>query len=234
GYGLICRLFLSAMLLAAAALVLAGQINYPSLPLTRRPISWHAFFEKRVLPVAVVTYFSTLVYGGIVSFIVLYSEEIGVKNGGLFFLAYAAAVSLVRPQSGKLFDRRGPGPVLTAGFLCTMTGFILLAASHGLTGFLAAAAVIGAGNGMVWPTIQTMVINMVAPQRRGVANSTYFSALDLGIGTGSIFLGWLANLTSISTMYFVSGLILIVPLVYFFLYVLKDYNEKMVRGEAND
>lgn len=234
GGGQYGRLFLSAMLLAAAAFLLAGRINYPRLPLTRRPVSWHAFFENRVIPIAVITYFTTLVYGGVVSFIILYSEEIGIKNGGVFFLAYAAAMSLVRPWAGRLLDRRGPGPVITAGFLSTITGFLLLSASRGMPGFVAAAVVIGAGNGMVWPTIQTMVINMVEPQRRGVANSTYFSALDLGIGTGSILLGWLANLTSIGTVYFVSGLLLIIPLVYFFVHVLKDYNEKLVRSEAHD
>ena len=99
---------------------------------------------------------------------------------------------------------------------------------------MVASLVIGVGNGMVWPSIQTMVMNMVEPQRRGVANSTYYSMVDLGIGTGSILLGGLANRTSIGTVYFVSGLILFVPLVYFFLYVLKDYNEKMARGEAHD
>lgn len=228
------RLFFTAMGLVVLAFIIANFIRYPQLPLTRRSISWDAFIEKKVLPVSTVMFFSALVYGGIVSFITLFSKEIGIKNGGTFFLAYAAALSLVRPTSGKLLDRRGPAPVITVGFLCTAAGFILLSLSRELTGFLAAAVIIGAGNGMVWPSIQTMVINMVKPQRRGVANSTYFSALDLGIGLGSIFLGWLANRTSIGTMYFVSALILFVPLAYFSLYALKDYNAKVDRGEVHD
>jgi len=232
GDGRYGRLFLTAMLLVAGAFFMAGLIKFPSLPLTRRSVSWSAFFENRVIPVSAVMFFTTLVYGGVVSFITLYSADIGIKNGGIFFLTYALAMSLVRPMAGKILDRRGPGPVIAAGFLFAITGFILLSASRGTAGFVAAAMAIGAGNGMVWPTIQTMVINMVEPQRRGVANSTYFSAVDLGIGAGSILLGWLANRTSIGTMYLASGLILIAPLGYFFLYVLKDYNSKVVRGES--
>ncbi len=233
GDGHFGRLFLFAMLMVFLAFVLAGRVSFPDMQLIRRPVSWHAFFEKRVVHVAVLTFFSTLVYGGIISFIVLYSEEIGIGNGGLFFLIYAMALSLIRPLSGRLFDRRGPGLVLGAGFFLSIIGYILLSASNGLIMFLFAATVMGTGNGMVWPTTQTMVINMVEPERRGVANSTYFSALDLGIGTGSILLGLLANRTTIGTMYFVSGLILIIPLVYFFVYMLKDYNEKIVRGGTN-
>lgn len=232
GAGNYSRLFFTAMTLAAAAFLIANLINYPLLPLTRRSLSWQAFIENRVLPVSAVMFFSALVYGGIVSFITLYSAELGIKNGGSFFLAYAIALSLVRPWSGKLLDSRGPSLVITAGFLSTAAGFIALAASRGVTGFLIAAVVIGVGNGMVWPTIQTMVINMVEPQRRGVANSTYFSAVDLGIGSGSVVLGWLANRTSIGTMYFVCGLILFVPIAYFLLYVLKDYNKKTALDEA--
>ncbi|ABB13813.1 MFS transporter [Carboxydothermus hydrogenoformans] len=228
------RLFFTASGLVVLALIIANFIRYPKLPLTKRPISLDAFIEKKVLPVSMVMFFSALVYGGIVSFITLFSKEIGIKNGGTFFLAYAAALSLVRPTSGKLLDRRGPAPVITVGFLCTAAGFLLLSLSKGLTGFLTSAVIIGAGNGMVWPSIQTMVINMVKPQRRGVANSTYFSAVDLGIGIGSILLGWLANRTSIATMYFISTIILFVPLAYFILYVVKDYNVKLGRGEVHD
>jgi len=228
------RLFLASMTLGAAAYLLANFVTYPRCPLTKRSLSWRSFFETRVAPVSTLMFFTTLVYGGVVSFITIYSDQIGIKNGGLFFLVYAIAMGLLRPFSGKLTDRRGPDLIVAAGFLALITGFLLLAASKGLALFLVSAAVMGAGNGMVWPTLQTMVINMVEPQRRGVANSTLFSALDLGIGGGSVFLGWLADWTSIGTMYFVSALSLFLPLVYFFFYVVKDYNNKIVRSEACD
>lgn len=224
------RLFLAAGILAALAFFTATLVKHPRLPLTRRSLSWSAFVENRVMPVCTAMFFLTMVYGGVVSFITLYSDEIGIANGGLFFLVYAIAMSVTRPFAGRIMDRRGPGPVLIAGLLSLIAGFLLLWASRDLTGFTAAAVLIGIGNGNTWPTLQTMVINMVEPQRRGVANSTYFSSVDLGIGVGSIVLGWFAQGTSIGTMYLVSAFILLIPLAYLFLHVVKDYNSKMARG----
>jgi len=226
------RLFFGAGLLAALAFFTATLVRHPRLQLTRRPLSWGAFIENRVAPVCIATFFLTTVYGGIVSFITLYSDEIGIANGGLFFLAYAAAMSVTRPLAGRIMDRRGPAPVIMAGFIFLIAGFLILWAIRDLTGFTAAAILIGIGNGNIWPTMQTMVINMVEPQRRGVVNSTYFSALDLGIGAGSISLGWLAQGTSIGAMYLASALILLIPLAYLSLYVLKDYSNK-VAGDAS-
>lgn len=226
------RLFFTAAFLGALAFLTATLVRHPQLPLIRRALSWSAFVENKVLPVCTAMFLSMVVYGGVVSFITLYSEEIGITNGGLFFLAYAVAMSLTRPFAGRVMDHRGPGLVILVGFLCLIAGFLLLSASREIIGFTAAAVLMGIGNGNIWPTLQTMVINMVGPQRRGVANSTYFSAIDLGIGTGSIVLGWLAEGTSIGTMYLASALILLIPLAYFFLHVLKDYNSKMARGAS--
>ncbi|MCL6558298.1 MAG: MFS transporter [Firmicutes bacterium] len=224
------RLFFSAATMAALAFFIATLVRHPKLPLARRPLSWSSFVENRVMPVCIATFFATLTYGGIVSFITIYSEEIGVANGGLFFLVYAVVMSLVRPFAGKVMDRRGPGPVVITGFLSLIAGFLILWASNEVTGFTAAAVLIGIGNGNVWPTLQTMVINIVEPQRRGVANSTFFSSLDLGIGIGSIALGWLAEVTSTGAIYLASALILIIPLAYLSFYAIKDYNSKMARG----
>jgi predicted MFS family arabinose efflux permease len=81
----------------------------------------------------------------------------------------------------------------------------------------------GIGFGMIWPTLMAMIVNMVPPHRRGVANSTYFSALDLGIGCGSIALGILANNTSTGTMYLVCAFILVIPIFIYFTYANKSY-----------
>jgi predicted MFS family arabinose efflux permease len=226
------RLFLSAGVLGVLAFFAACLVNHPRLPLTRHALSWGAFFENRVLSICIAIFFLTVVYGGIVSFISLYSDETGTGNGGLFFLVFAVAMSVTRPLAGKVMDRRGPGPVLAAGLLSLIAGFLVLWAGRDLTGFTAAAVLIGIGNGSTWPTLQTMVINLVEPQSRGVANSTFFSAIDLGIGFGSIALGWLAEATSIGTMYLASAVILLIPLAYLFLHVVKDYHSKVARGAA--
>ena len=220
-------LFLASGVSIATAFVLANFIRFPETPLIKRSLSFNAIFERKVFPISIVMFLTTFVYGGIISFIVIYGTQIGIKNGGLFFLVYAVALSLSRPYAGKMLDRQGPKVVTLIGFPLLILGFILLAASKNVALFSLAAIILGAGNGMVWPTLQTMIINMVEPHRRGVANSTYMSALDLGIGGGSIVLGWLAGFTSISIMYLLCGLLTIVPLLYFNFFVAKFYKDQV-------
>ncbi|MDA8213600.1 MAG: MFS transporter [Clostridia bacterium] len=222
------RLFTSAGILAASALLLASFVKYPEVPAMKRSLTWQAFFEVKVLPLSAVMFFVTVVYGGVVSFITIYGPEVGIKNAGLFFLVYAVFMGLTRPVAGRLFDKKGPTPVMSIGFTALITAYALLALWRNPVGFLTSAAVMGIGFGMVWPCLMAMTINMVQPHRRGVANSTVFSALDLGIGGGSVVLGLLANYTSISTMYLVSAFILIIPAVLYFGYVSKGYLSALI------
>jgi predicted MFS family arabinose efflux permease len=82
---------------------------------------------------------------------------------------------------------------------------------------------VGMGNGLIMPTMQTMALNIVPIDRRGAANATFFSSVDLGIGAGSIALGYVAEYYGIDTMFFICGLILLLPLIFYFLFVRKHY-----------
>ncbi len=227
GSGNYGQLFLIAGLTAALAIVIAALVKYPLIPLSRKSLTLNAFVESRVLPICAVMLLSTLVYGGLVSFITLYSDELGIANGGLFFLIYAIAMSLTRPIAGKQFDRRGPKIANIIGYSFLIAGYLLLAGSREIYGFLGAGILLGIGNGYVWPTLQTMVINLVEPQRRGVANSTFFSGIDIGIGLGSIVMGWIANQASIGSTFLISAFILVLPAAYLLITVLKDYEKKL-------
>ncbi|HYG58253.1 MAG TPA: MFS transporter, partial [Symbiobacteriaceae bacterium] len=165
---------------------------------------------------------------GIVSFITLFALERKL-DVGLFFFVYAAAMTLTRPLAGRIQDRKGPGLVMATGLVALMAGFLLLSASESVWLFGAAAALLGVGNGNVMPTTQAMAINLVSPQRRGVASSTLFSAQDLGMALGSTALGWVADTSSMAVMYTVSGMVLVAPLVLFFLYVRPYYGSKVAK-----
>jgi predicted MFS family arabinose efflux permease len=73
---------------------------------------------------------------------------------------------------------------------------------------------------------------MVEPNSRGVANSTYSSTIDLGLGIGSIIMGWFANATSIGTMFLISSLLHLVPLSFLLIYVIKDFNRNMIKDDT--
>lgn len=168
-----------------------------------------------------------IIFGGVLSYITVYSKEIGIVNGGLYFLVNSIGVAFTRLFAGRILDKHGPKPVILFGFISLALGFIALSVSRGMSLFLLAAFFIGLGNGTIMPTLQTMVINMVEPECRGVANSTFFAATDIGIGGGSIVLGWISGLTSLKTMFLFSGLFIVIPFTVFQIYVLKYYEKKV-------
>jgi predicted MFS family arabinose efflux permease len=110
-----------------------------------------------------------------------------------------------------------------------MTGLAVLGLYPRATGFLTSAFLIGVGSGILMPTLQAMVNNVVMVDRRGIANATLITAFDLGIGSGSVLLGLLAEWTGLSRMFQLCILILAVALAYYILYVDRFYHRKRIR-----
>jgi MFS family permease len=221
------RLFVASCGLSLLACLMALGIRYPKLPLRKKKLSWDSIFEKSVLHIAFVMVIVAIPYAGIMTFIPLLSEEIGISNGGFFFLAYALGVSILRPLAGKIMDIQGPKLIMVMSFFLSILGLAIISYSHNLNWFLSGALILGLGNGILMPTLQTMIINMVRPERRGVANSTFFSSIDLGIGIGSVILGYLAAYTSLSFLFLFSAILLLFPMMYFFIFVVKDYHRSV-------
>lgn len=217
-------LFNASFAVAAAGALLVLGISYREQKSQEKVrISLDSFFEPRVFSLSGIMFFTALVYGGIVSFITLYGKELGIQNAGAYFLAYALTLMLVRPVAGKAYDKNGPKLVMAAGFGAIFLSFVLLSYARGLELFILSAIAMGVGFGAVHPTAMAMAINRVPPNRRGAANGTIFSSFDLGIGIGSIVLGFVSKIFGLSFMYLSCGFIILIPLIMFFL---KDASEQ--------
>ncbi|HBV95573.1 MAG: MFS transporter [Peptococcaceae bacterium BICA1-7] len=212
------QLFNASFVIAVAGLLCILAVSYREVRPEKKPrINFESFFEPKVFSLSFIMFFTALVYGGIVSFITLYGDHIGVKNAGSYFLAYAITLLFIRPLAGRYFDKNGPVKIMALGFVAIAASFVILFAARGMIMFLLSAAAMGIGFGIVQPTAMAMAINRVAPFRRGAANGTIFSAFDLGIGLGSILLGFLSKVVGLSYMYLSCALIALIPMVLFYL-----------------
>jgi MFS family permease len=99
-------------------------------------------------------------------------------------------------------------------------------------GFYGAAIILGFGNGVVFPTFQAMTNNMVSQNRRGAANSTLFTSVDLGMGIGMIIVGAISQRYSISAAFLVCSFISASALAFFLIYSAAHYRKYMVKTEA--
>jgi len=226
------NLFSISLMFGLAAFFLALFIKVPKIKTGNTKLDLKKMFDKRVTRIAVVMFTAAFPYAGIIAFIMIFAEEAQIPSIRVwffnldpeaFFIFFAAGVAIVRLLVGKIMDRKGPSGIVSLGIILTIAGLVLLRYTDSFWLFMICGVLVGMGNGLVMPTIQTMAMNIVPLESRGAANATFFSAIDLGIGVGAITLGYIAELLGYRMMFFVCGLILLLPLAYYFLFVRKHY-----------
>ena len=224
GFGV---LFTVGAALMLVVMLIANLIEYPALSEVNTGASaaatdvakhsgLHAFVEVAALRPSLVVFFMAATYGAIVSFIVLFTKELGIENAGPFFAVYAIVLALTRPLAGSVADRKGYDIVVVPGTIVTAISLVVLSQATALPGLLAAGALYGAGFGLVQPALQAMAVRDVSPRRRGAANGTFFSFFDLGIGIGSALGGAIAAAIGFSLMYLLTSIpVALALLVYY-------------------
>jgi MFS family permease len=217
-------MFYSGFGISMVSMIMATLIRYPEyqrLPDTK--FQWDRLLENRALIPSLNLLITSLSYGGLLTFIALYGKEIGIRNPSGFFLIYALGIITSRFSAGKAIDRDGPRRIIIICLSLLIIGFPLLALVKNEYGFYFSAVILGFGNGVVWPTFQTMINNIVIPTRRGAANSTAFMAMDLGMGLGMIFAGIISQRLSISSAFLFCSAFSAIGLTLFLQFTLKHY-----------
>jgi len=182
--------FLLAVGLALVAIVAMSIPRIPFEPSQER--TRIELYDPAVLPVAGAVAFLAFAYGAITTFLPLFAVSIDV-NPGVFFLVYAAALTVARPIAGTMSDRYGEARVIVPATALTIVALIALGAATGLAGVVAAAVLYGIGFGSAQPALQAALLSLVPKDRFGVANASFFTAFDLGIALGATLLGWVAE-----------------------------------------
>lgn len=159
-------------------------------------------YEKTALPAALVMLLVAFAYSGIVTFLPAYAGTLGMHNISVYFITYAVVLLITRIIVDRFTKNRDISAVLLPGIALMAVAFVLLATGKTMPIFLAAAVFYAVGYGSVQPTLNAIVISLCAPSKRGAANSTFFSAMDLGIGLGALIFGVVSQMFGYSSVYF--------------------------------
>jgi MFS family permease len=146
--------------------------------------------------------------GSVMCFIPLFSKELHVSNVGWFFLASTLGAFISRLFTGRIFDFYGRSWVLIPGILLNLAGLILIARATSLYDLLIAAVLHGFGSGALFPSLQAWIMNQVVPERHNQANAMFYNAFDIGVGGGSIVLGFIVTAAGYPVMYSVAAAIM--------------------------
>lgn len=168
--------------------------------------TFDSFVEKKVVFISFIAFLMGLAYSSVLAFLSSYAKAIDlVGASSLFFVIYALVITFTRPMSGKIFDLRGENYVMYPSYLFLTGGLFLLSVTNAGWMLLLAGAFIGLGYGTFMSNGQAICLKASEDHRIGIALSTYFIGLDLGLGIGPFILGELRSVLSFQGLYLVAG-----------------------------
>lgn len=175
------------------------------------------FFEKKAIPISIISFIMGLAYSGILSYLNAYAIKINLTDvASLFFIVYAVVCLVSRPLTGKLLDSKGDNAVMYPSLISFVAGLIFISqASHSFT-FLLAGVLVALGYGTVFTCVQTIAIKVSPRQKLGLATSTFFILTDAGMGVGPLLIGIIVPMIGFRAMYMTLAVIvfLSIPLYY--------------------
>lgn len=213
------------LLLIAAAVVLISLRNSPlgdpgeSDELT---VTVRVALRHRAYRAALLSNFATgwSLFGLRFALVPLFVAEVLTHSpsaAGLSLTAFAIGNVSVVMYSGRLSDRVGRRPLLITGLVLASVTTAILGIGHSLPVFLVEAVVAGAASGIYNSPQQAAVADIIGKARGGTAIATFQMMSDFGSIVGSFGVGLLAQKFSFEWAFAVSGAMLLLAALGWFL-----------------
>jgi MFS family permease len=183
-------------------------------------------YEKTALQPSLLLFFITITFGGIATFLPLYTAQKHVYGIQWYFLLYAIAVLVTRLFAGKLYDKKGHQAVVIPGAIMIFAAMLLLAWLPNTPVLYLAAILYGLGFGSAQPALQAWAVDQAPMNRKGMANATFFSFFDLGIGVGAMIFGQISHLLGYRSIYIASSLSVLFSMALYLFLLFKNRNIK--------
>ncbi|MEK5476091.1 MFS transporter [Paenibacillus sp. FSL R5-0407] len=184
-------------------------------------------FNRKLIFPALLNVVLSITYSGLLSFIALFGEFVHLEQVGLFFLFNAVTIIIIRPISGRVFDRRGHAAVLLPAALLVVASMTVLSFATSLPLLIVSALLYGLGFGAIQPTIQAWMLRTSSPDQYGAANSMFYNSTDFGVAIGAILLGAIASVTNYAEMYrYSAGFMVLFIVLYLTIYLVSRFKNK--------
>lgn len=215
------NIFLLCLFLGIFGLFFGFLIKYPLYDIEEKKIKRfdvEDFIAKGAIPMAIIAMLVSICYGCIQSFLSTYTEELKLENiGSLFFLIYAFCAFISRPICGKVFDKRGENIIVYPSLILSVIGFFIFCNINSPFMLLLSGMFFGFGIANFQTSSQAICIRLVERRLFAQAISTYFIFVDLGIGVGPYFFGFLVRDYGYNELFLIAGILNLtcIPLYYF-------------------
>ena len=168
-----------------------------------------AMSNRRLLAALAGTLGGCFGFGMFISFLPLHARAVGleVEQIGIVFAAQALVNVLLRVPLGHLSDRADRGVMSSAGLLLCALALGITGFSGSLATLILCAALLGAGMGLTFTAISSLVAVAMPPGQRGLGMGLYNSCIYLGMMLSSAIMGMVISRTSYGTGFLIAGIV---------------------------
>lgn len=224
------RLALIASAIAAFMMVIIIQFvgnraNPKKGTAKKKSGSSHQFkiIQKNVLPIAMLTTLFAFPYFSTQADLVTYAQERHLNvNVGSFFLIYAVVLLVIRIFLKNFFDTVKFGIWFWVSIGATLIYLLLLSTMKNNLMMALAAAFMAIGYGVIYSILQSTALLLAPISEQGLASSTFYLGLDIGMAFGPIIMGLISDLLPIKFFYPIQ--LLLLPLM---LIVYRRYHTRL-------
>ncbi len=195
GWSIPFYLYLIASPVAIFSLFYLEEPNIETTVSFREYLSYmkNTALESETL-IAIVAVFLALIllYGGLITYFPIFIEQ---KFGGsstvigILQTSASGMTAIVSSQTGRFSKHFSESQMFISGFIGYGTGLILLPFVGSIYLTALPVIIIGAGNGIVIPNVQTYMTKLSPDEFRGATMSIYNLSLRVGMTAGPIALG---------------------------------------------
>lgn len=222
-------IFYTAAITGVIGVLLALPMKVPErLKSIREPLSFDRFVLLKGIPSGINLILITVSYGMIFSFSAMYGKENNIPNPGAFFIIMAFGIMFSRMIGGKLVDRGRLNEVSVSAMILLTIGMLILASFHHPYAFFSSAFVVGVGFGLLFPALQTLMVNLSSHKQRGTAISTFFTAFDLGVGLGMFLGGKIAEMMGLSRSFLMGAALTFISIFYYLVITASHYKKNRI------
>ncbi|EGC79296.1 transporter, major facilitator family protein [Lactobacillus iners UPII 143-D] len=208
----------SMMIASLAAVIMLIMIKFvknhaiPQNKLSLKNIKHIRIIQKDTIPVALLMLFFSIPYfatqADLVEYVAMRKLSVSV---GYFFLIYALSLLIIRIWLKRFFDTIAFGFWFWLSLIAMIIFLISMAFMKNNFIMLIAAVALSIGYGVIYSINQTTALLLSPLDQQGLASSTVYLGLDLGMASAPILGGIIAS--TIPHFYFYPIMLIMVPLV---------------------
>lgn len=212
--------FLTIFGISVAALICVSccRIRYPKV--ARKKFSIRDSIYTPALPFMFNMMFLMIPYGAVIAYSSIFAQEKGLSAYLPYFYIFLVLGMLVSKLSTQKMIDAGRHKILVClsliVLILTMLSYLFMSTGIHLlvSGFL-----FGLGYGILQPLFQSFVTGTTDAPKRGVANATYMLSYDIGIGIGSLLMGFLQETLGLPVGFALTAIAYIVGAAVYLFYV---------------